>query len=182
MFETSRLIIRPYKKGDEYAVYDTISKYNIYKTTYGIPRNCDFKYAKRWVKNVINNALENRSYEYAIISKLNDCYLGNTGLINIDFVSCKCDISYFIHPDYQGEGIATEAAAEVIKFAFNGLGMNRIGGMCMAYNTASARVMEKLMMKYEGLLRSYFIKDGQIINAMCYSILKEEFNQLNDKR
>ena len=178
MFETNRLIIRPYCHGDEYSVLKTINTYQIYKTTYGIPNNCDIRYAKRWVKNVINNAKENRSYEYAIIGKENKIYLGNVGLINIDFISRKCDISYFISPEFWGNGIATEASAELIKFALNRLDINRIGGICMEHNIGSARVMEKLMMKCEGILRSYFIKDNKIINAKMYSILKDEFIKL----
>lgn len=48
----------------------------------------------------------------------------------------------------------------------------------MEHNIGSARVMEKLMMKCEGILRSYFIKDNKIINAKMYSILKDEFIKL----
>lgn len=175
MFETKRLIIRPYVPKDADILCKIIGKYEIYKTTYEIPYSCDIKYAKRWIKNVINNALENRAYEYAVIRKSDNRYLGNVGLINIDFANQKCDISYFIDPIYWGNGIATEASAQLIEYAFNVLNMNRVGGTCMEHNIASSRVMEKLLMSYEGTVRGYFIKDNEYVDLKIYSIMKNEF-------
>ncbi|MEE0930509.1 MAG: GNAT family N-acetyltransferase [Acutalibacteraceae bacterium] len=175
MFETKRLIIRPYITKDANVLLETIGKYEIYKTTYGIPYPCDTKYAKRWIQNVINNALDNRAYEYAIIQKSDKRYLGNVGLINIDFANQRCDISYFINPGYWGNGIATEASAQLIEYAFNVLNMNRVGGSCMEHNIASSRVMEKLLMSYEGTIKGYFIKDNEYVNIKIYSIMRDEF-------
>ncbi len=175
MFETKRLLIRPYVPKDANVLLETIGKYEIYKTTYGIPYPCDIKYSKKWIKNVINNALENRAYEYAVIRKIDGRYIGNVGLINIDFANHKCDISYFVDPIYWGNGIATEASAQLIEYAFNVLNMNRVGGTCMEHNIASSRVMEKLLMSYEGTARGYFIKDNEYVNLKIYSIMKNEF-------
>ena len=178
MFETNQLIIRPYKTSDAEAVQKTISNYQIYRTTYGLPYPCDVKYVKMWIKNVLSSATANKSYEYAIINKATGAYMGNVGLINIDSTSKKCDISYFIDPLYCNNGIATEAGAVMIKYAFEQLGMLRVGGMCMEINPASARVMEKLRMTYEGTLRNYFIKENAVINARVYSILLDEYKGL----
>lgn len=181
MLETSQLIIRPYKASDADAVLKTMGNYQIYRTTYGIPYPCDIKYVKKWIKNVISSASANKSYEFAIINKNNGAYMGNVGLINIDQESKRCDISYFIDPLYCNNGIATEAGVAMIKYAFEQLGMVRVGGMCMDINPASARVMEKLRMKYEGTLRNYFIKDNALVNAMMFSILVDEYRSLSSK-
>ena len=178
MFETNQLIIRPYKTSDAEAVQKAIRNYQIYRTTYGLPYPCDVKYVKKWIKNVLSSATANKSYEYAIINKATGAYMGNVGLINIDSTSKKCDISYFIDPLYCNNGIATEAGAVMIKYAFEQLGMLRVGGMCMEINPASARVMEKLRMTYEGTLRNYFIKENAVINARVYSILLDEYKGL----
>ncbi len=175
MFDTNRFFIRMYTTGDAKALCDVLNTDSIYRTTYGIPRNCDIRYARQWIKAVICNALSNHSYEYAVIQKSDNRYVGNVGLINIDPVSKKCDISYFICPDCQNRGIATEVSAKLIQYAFENLGMNRVGGLCMAHNQASARVMEKLLMKYEGLQRNCMIKDNAVISLKMYSILKEEY-------
>lgn len=175
MLETRRLIIRPYNNSDIYSLFDTINRNEIYQTTYGIPLNCNLRYAKRWIKAVANNFVMDKSYEYAIINKSDNKYMGNVGLININKECKKCDISYFIHPNYWNMGIATEASIEMVKYAFINLSMERVGGSCMAHNIASARVMQKLLMKYEGTLRNYLIKDGLSVSLSTYSILKDEF-------
>lgn len=180
MFQNDQLIIRPYSSSDVNAVLNTLNNYQIYRTTYGIPNPCDIKYAKKWIKNIKTAALNNNSYEYAIINKKTGAYMGNVGLINIDNTSRRCDISYFIDPLYQNNGIATQASALMIKYAFEELGMVRVGGMCMESNPASARVMEKLKMTYEGTLRNYFFKENTYINARNYSILLEEYRRLTN--
>lgn len=179
MFQTEQLFIRPYKVSDAEAVQKTMSNYQIYRTTYGLPYPCDVKYVKKWIKNVISSATTDKSYEYAIINKVTGAYMGNVGLINIDAKSKKCDITYFIDPLYCNNGIATEAGAVMIKYAFEKLGMLRVGGMCMDINPASARVMEKLRMTYEGTLRNYFIKENAVVNAKVYSILLDEYKKLS---
>ncbi len=181
MLQNEQLIIRPYSSSDATAVLNTLNNYQIYKTTYGIPCPCDIKYAKKWIKNIKSASLTNSSYEYAIINKKTGAYMGNIGLINVDNVSHRCDITYFVDPLYQNNGIATQASALMIKYAFEELGMVRVGGMCMENNLASARVMEKLKMTYEGTLRNYFFKENTYVNARNYSILLEEYKKLSNR-
>ncbi|MEE0059913.1 MAG: GNAT family N-acetyltransferase [Acutalibacteraceae bacterium] len=178
MFQNEQFIIREYKSSDVTTVWNTLNNYQIYITTYGIPHPCDIKYAKKWIKDIKTAFLTKASYEYAIINKKNGAYMGNVGLINIDNSSRRCDITYFIDPLYQNHGIATQASAIMIKYAFEELGMVRVGGMCMDSNPASARVMEKLKMTYEGTLRNYFFKENTCVNAKNYSILLEEYAKL----
>lgn len=178
MFETPRLIIRPYKHNDAKAVHSVMNNYNIFKTTYGIPYPCDIPYVKKWVKFVIENLSNRKSFEYAVIEKSSGKYIGNVGLINVDTNSKRCDISYFIDYNMCNNGYATEASMKIVEFAFLGLNMYRVGGMCMAVNGSSARVMEKLGMKHEGTFRKYFYKENSWVDAKNYSILKEEFEEL----
>ncbi len=178
MFESSRLLIRPYKYSDAKAVYRVMNDYNIFKTTYGIPNPCDMRYIKKWIKFVIDNLTAKKSFEYAVIDKVSGGYIGNVGLINIDYTSKRCDISYFIDPQLWGCGYATEASVKMVELAFLELNMERVGGMCMDVNSASAKVMEKLGMRYEGTLRNYFYKENNWVSARNYSILKKEFAEL----
>jgi len=51
----------------------------------------------------------------------------------------------------------------------------RIQARCFIENTASARVMEKLGMTYEGTLRKSWNLKGEHQDLKMYSILKDEF-------
>ena len=85
------------------------------------------------------------------------------------------EIGYFLHPDVWGRGYATEAARLLLGFGFAELGLHRIFGTCDPRNAASARVLEKVGMTYEGRLRETMrIRDGRRDSAV-YSILAHEW-------
>jgi RimJ/RimL family protein N-acetyltransferase len=44
-----------------------------------------------------------------------------------------------------------------------------------AENLASARVLEKNSFKLEGKLRQHFLKDGRLLDALSYGLLKEDW-------
>src|SRR5262249_38340001 len=60
------------------------------------------------------------------------------------------EIGYFIHPDYWRQGYVTEAAQRLLRFGFGPLGLHRIIGQCDPRNTASAQLLERIGMRYEG--------------------------------
>lgn len=56
------------------------------------------------------------------------------------------EVAWRLFTDYQGQGYATEAAREAIRFGFEHVGLDEIVAMCTPDNLASRRVMEKLGM------------------------------------
>ncbi len=174
-FYTERLWIREYNKKDIDDFLRVIRQPKIYDTTYGIPRDYSKFRAKWWFKMIKYNRLSNMAYEYAIILRDTGEYVGNTGLINIDAAHNHADISYYIDTAHNNMGIATEAAAEMLKYGFAELGYHKINGVCMSRNPASRRVMEKIGMRYEGTLREDLLKDGIYCDLDRLSILKDEY-------
>ncbi len=69
----------------------------------------------------------------------------------------------------------TEAVRAVIAFGFRTLQLNRIEARCEIKNIASARVMEKAGMKFEGILRQHAFYKGAFRNFKMYSILRKEW-------
>lgn len=57
------------------------------------------------------------------------------------------EVGWWIDPSRWGEGLATEAGAAVIEYAFEGLGFRRVVSICTEGNLASRRVMEKLELR-----------------------------------
>jgi RimJ/RimL family protein N-acetyltransferase len=71
------------------------------------------------------------------------------------------EISYGIHPRRWGQGIATAAARELVRMGFDEHGRHRIFATCDPRNLASAAVLRKIGMQYEGRMRgTLFIRDG----------------------
>jgi len=85
------------------------------------------------------------------------------------------EIGYFLHHDVWGQGYATEAAGLLLGFGFGELGLHRIFGTCDPRNVASAHVLRKAGMIYEGRLRHTMrLRDGWRDSAV-YSVLAHEW-------
>jgi ribosomal-protein-alanine N-acetyltransferase len=79
-----------------------------------------------------------------------------------------------IHPQRWGQGIATATARELLRRGFTEHGRHRIFGTCDPRNVASAAVMRKVGMQYEGRMRgTALIRDGWR-DSDLYAILVDD--------
>jgi RimJ/RimL family protein N-acetyltransferase len=85
------------------------------------------------------------------------------------------EIGFIFHPDHQGRGYATEAAAAVLGIGFGPYGLHRVCGTLEARNTASARVLEKLGMRREAHLRENEWVKGEWQSELVYALLAREW-------
>jgi ribosomal-protein-alanine N-acetyltransferase len=87
----------------------------------------------------------------------------------------EIEVSYGFGKTYWGQGIATEAARESVRFGFEDGGLERIVAVAYHSNAGSRRVMEKIGMKH--------VRDGFFYgaNMVYYAITRAEFqaNALN---
>jgi ribosomal-protein-alanine N-acetyltransferase len=75
--------------------------------------------------------------------------IGFCGLREID-EGPEVEILYGLLPAHWGRGHATAAARAVLDYGIHTIGLQRIAGRTDAPNAASARVLERLGMRYEG--------------------------------
>ncbi len=85
------------------------------------------------------------------------------------------EIGFVFHPDFQGHGFATEAAAELLRIGFDTVGLHRICAHCDARNTASARVMERLGMRCEAHFVHNEIFKGEWGDELVYAIREDRW-------
>ena len=107
---------------------------------------------------------------WALEPRAGGALLGVAGLVEMD-PAIGPEISYSLHPDHQGRGYATEAARAVLDHAFDALGFARMPGRTDAPNRASAHVLERLGMRFEG---------ETVVNGnphVCFSITREEWRR-----
>jgi RimJ/RimL family protein N-acetyltransferase len=84
------------------------------------------------------------------------------------------EIAYAVHPRMWGQGIATAAARELLRIGFSEYGRHRIFGTCDPRNVASAAVLRKIGMRYEGRMRgTAYIRDGWR-DSDLYAILVDD--------
>ena len=74
-------------------------------------------------------------------------------------------LGYWIHPERQGKGYATEAAREAIRFAFEELGAAAIVSPHHDWNDASGKVLRKIGMRHTGFSEGRTTKNGKPVRA-----------------
>src|SRR5262249_30429642 len=75
-----------------------------------------------------------------------------TGYCGVAFLHGLADaeVTYGLATPFWGRGLATEALKRCLQFAFEGVGLPRVGGVATVENVASQRVMSKAGMALQG--------------------------------
>ena len=114
-------------------------------------------------------------FQFAVTLKPTGRLIGNCGVRRDSPDAYEGDIGYEFDPRFWGKGYATEAARAVLGFGFSQMGLHRISAWCIADNTGSARVLEKLGMRQEGRLREHDYFKGRWWDILLYAILYDEW-------
>jgi [ribosomal protein S5]-alanine N-acetyltransferase len=117
-------------------------------------------------------------FMFAILMKENNRLIGAIELNIHNFHHKYGDIGYIVHPNYWGSGVASEAAQIVIELGFKHFQLHRIQATCDPNNKASARVLEKIGMIKEGVMRENLLLKNGWRDSAIYSVLENEFIEL----
>ncbi len=79
--------------------------------------------------------------------------VGNCGFPHIRLRDGCGEVNYFVAPQYRGLGLAPEALKALLEHGFKQLGLRRIEARCELDNIGSERVMQKVGMRFDRLLR-----------------------------
>ncbi len=174
---TERLILREFVDSDWQAVlaYQRDPLYLRYYPWTGRSPEDVRMFVSRFI---IQQQTEPRTkFQLAVTLKSNGELVGNCGIRKDSTESNSADIGYEISPQRWGHGYATEAAKAILRFGFTQLNVHRVWATCIAENTASARVLEKLGMRLEGHLRENEHFKNRWWDTLIYAILAHEWSK-----
>lgn len=145
--ESERLLIRPFKVGDEQAIFELNSNPLVQKYT-GDTLLTTKKQAEEILHNIVFKDYEIYGYgRLAVINKPDQKLIGFTGIKYLPEVNGESDLGYRFLPEYWGKGIATESSKMVLDYGFKSLQLEKILGFTELENKASVRVLEKVGFK-----------------------------------
>jgi RimJ/RimL family protein N-acetyltransferase len=123
--------------------------------------------ARRWLKDA---SMEAPPRNHAL--ECDGILCGGISLqMGDDLRTGTAEIGYWLGESYWGRGLATAAVAAFTAHAFATLGLRRVFARVLAWNPASARVLEKCGYVLEGRLRRSAIKDGKVADELLYARL-----------
>ncbi|HEV2593659.1 MAG TPA: GNAT family protein [Sphingomicrobium sp.] len=116
---------------------------------------------------------------YVISSEVDNSIVGAAELRDIDLRHRQAEASFWITPQYWGQGYASVALAELVRIGVDRHGLNRIYAYHMARNPASGRVLSKCGFHFEGRLRERVWKSGCAEDAMLWSRLASDLPRID---
>ena len=168
VIETERIRLRPFRLQDvdDVLSYASDPEWGRYLP---VPQPYGKEDAERFIARQL---LSDREADVAWAVEYEGDVVGGIN-IALDFDNRLGELGYSIARDHWGKGLATEAAKAVIDAAFTAYEeLNRIRAMADARNVASQRVMEKVGMEREGLLRQNRMTRGEFIDEAWYGLLR----------
>lgn len=172
--ETERLILRPMTPDDVPALREWLARDEVY-TYWGRKaskneRQPELRFidARPWVKRK-----PSKDFEWGIESRESGRVIGTVGVFDVEN-DRMASVSYRLHPDFWGRGIATEALEAAVRFVFEHTELQRLQATADVRNIASCRVLEKCGFQREGTVRQ-----GKMVSVYCdyhiYGLLREEY-------
>lgn len=171
---TPRLLLRPYAFGDVGDVHSYCDD-PVWGRFLPLPQPYSLRDSEEWIAAcVLANADEDCRWA---IEHAGRCSGGMS--LRIDAAAGIAEIGYSIARRLWGQGLVAEAATVVLGHAFDVLQLQRVWATADAENTQSWRVMEKLGMQREGLLRRHVLHRGELRDQVRYGILRDEWQASN---
>jgi len=174
VLQTARLRLRPFSAADAPAVQRLAGAREIADTTHQIPHPYADGLALAWIATHAQLHADDRALTLAIEVQEESRLCGAIGL-RLAREDRHAELGYWIGVADWGRGFCTEAAAAVLDFGFGSLGLHRVYASYFARNPASGRVLQKLGMAHEGLLRGHVRKWGAFEDLVVRGILREEW-------
>jgi ribosomal-protein-alanine N-acetyltransferase len=175
---TPRLLIREFVENDladvlEYEVDPEVVHYVAYR-----PSTAEECRQMLVVFLEEQRKIERNYYQHAIVLKEIQKVIGWCGLEITNREAREVEIGYALNRHYWSRGYMTEAAQVMLAYSFIELQAHRIFGTCDIENEASAYVLRKLGMSYEGHMRSCRWYKGKWHDRLLFSILEDEWRQI----
>ncbi len=171
--ETDRLILRPFTSSDIDDVFSYASdpKMTRFVTWEAHKTKEDSRTFLEWIASATSHDKDKLFFIYAVVLK------GTNGVIGtIDFKNKNkfcAQVDYSIGKKYWNNGYVSEGVKAIVEWSYNSLPeITRYQAFCQPENIGSRKVMEKVGMEYEGLLRKYFVIKGIPVDVVHYALIR----------
>ena len=109
---------------------------------------------------------------WGIVYKPHNKMVGTIGFMWWNHDHNSAEVGYSLAREYWNHGLMTEALRAAIRFGFDEMQLHRIEAQHETSNPASGRVMEKVGMRKEGVLRGRLYNKGRFVDVALYAILR----------
>ncbi|WP_192823334.1 GNAT family N-acetyltransferase [Rufibacter sp. LB8] len=178
--ETERLWLRPYKP-EMAAVFCQLLQENLDRLKADFPDRTSAVKTVEDAQERINVLTTQRRrgdlYGFGLWRKDNGDYIGDISLRRLARGKLFAEVGYYLHASQEGQGFATEALKEILRFGFQELRMTSINVRCAQENTKSQRVAERSGFSQRKMLAptAHETSNGEKRHVYCYTLYRNEY-------
>jgi RimJ/RimL family protein N-acetyltransferase len=172
--ETPRLLLRPPGPEDLGAIAAQMNDWDVVKNLSRAP----FPYGENHARDFLGRQEDGRArgtdFAFAVARKADRALVGMCG---VHLRETGFELGYWLGRSHWGQGFATEAAGEVLGFAFRNLRAERVDAGWFHDNPPSGRVLQKLGFKPDGTAERDCLARGHAV--LCHQVVmsREMFAQ-----
>lgn len=151
---------------EQYAQDPDVTRYLIWRPHKRIEETRDF------LRRCISFWKSGVAFPWVLIQKKDNRLVG---MVEIRVDGHRVELGYVLARPYWGNGYMAEAVRAIIDWVLSRDELYRVWAVCDVENRASARVLEKVGMQREGLLRRWGIhpcRGDEPRDCYCYAITK----------
>ena len=175
---TSRLILRPFTRGDVDAVFAYRQREDVARYLFDgeMSRESCAEAVQLRVRQ-LDLVEEGDRLVLAVERREGGEMIGEISLIWRSAPAQQGEIGYILNPNFHGQGYASEAVGALITLGFRRFALHRIFARCDPRNTASYRLMERLGMRREAHFRGHALVKGAWVDEFIYALLADEWQR-----
>ena len=170
---TQRLLLRPFRLGDVEDVFEYADDPELARYFPTIPIPYVRRDAEEFLAEAVLAPWETQPI-FAI--ELDSKVIGGVS-VKIDVQNETGELGYAIGRSHWGQGLVPEAGTAVVDWVFQEFGLAKVHARADLRNVGSQRVMEKVGMTREGVLRSHEKRRGVRVDYVYYGLLREEWEE-----
>lgn len=173
--ETERLILRPVEESDVTVLHPLIDDADVAGYLLNVPTPYSKAALAAWIHWAVDCVARGERYEFAVVLRETGLPIGACGLMDISWESMYAEFGYWLGKMYWGQGLMSEAARRLVRFAFEEVGLDLIHARVLAANTRSARIVEKVGFTFDYHARGELIRDDESLDVMHYSLARKDY-------
>lgn len=174
---TERLVVRSFRPGDEDEVLAYRSVPEVVRYIPGDPKTRE-EVADLVAERSTAGRIDEKNRALTLAVELDGRVVGDV-LVHLDGLDGadgkQVELGWVFAPDIAGQGYATETARELLRVAFDELGVHRAWAQLDALNVASARLCERLGMRREALFEKASWFKEEWTDLAIYAIRADEW-------
>jgi [ribosomal protein S5]-alanine N-acetyltransferase len=174
LIHTRRLLLRPLQMGDVGALFGIFGDPSVMRFWSTPPWESE-EPGRAMVAQDLAAQADADDLRLGLVRQEDGALIGTCTLFGRQRQSRRAEIGYALAQSAWGLGYMHEALSALLDHGFNAWQLNRVEADIDPRNQASARALERLGFRREGLLRERWIVNGQVSDTLYYGLLRSDW-------